>query len=68
MRVVETATGGAPLGESEEVEVTVARFVTAGLSQTAAQPGLEAKGSAAPAAALADDPDVLTARSTTRRS
>jgi len=66
MGVVESAARCAPFGEAEEVEVTVAWLVPAGLSQTTAQRGLEAKGSTAPV--LAAEVGALTARSTTRRS
>lgn len=66
MGVVEAAARGAPLGEAEEIEVTVAWLIPAGLSQTTAQRGLEAKGSAPPV--LAAEVGALTARSTTRRS
>ena len=51
--VIEAAARGAALGEAEEIEVTVARFVCAGLSEPAAQPGVEAKGSTAPIAGVA---------------
>jgi len=68
VRVIEAAARGAALGEAEEIEVTVARFVCAGLSEPAAQPGVEAKGSTAPVARAAVVFGPLTARSVTRRS
>jgi len=68
MGVVQATACGAALGEAEEIEVTVARLVRAGLSEPAAQPGVEAKGSAAPVAGAVVVFGPLTARSVTRRS
>lgn len=68
MGVVETTARGVPFSETEEIEVTVARSVRAGLSETAAQPGVEAKGSATPIAGFVIAPVPVTARSVTRRS
>lgn len=68
MGVVETTACGAALGEAEEIEVTVAWCVRAGLSETAAQPGVEAKGSATPIAGFVIAAEAVTARSVTRRS
>lgn len=68
MGVIEAAARGAALGEAEEIEVTVARFVCAGLSEPAAQPGVDGKGSTAPVARAAVVFGPLTARSVTRRS
>ena len=68
MGVVETTACGAALGEAEEIEVTVAWCVRAGLSETTAQPGVEAKGSATPIVGFVAAGDAVTARSVTRRS
>jgi len=68
MGVVEPTACGAALGEAEEIEVTVAWGVRAGLSETAAQPGVEAKGSETPVAGFVAAAGAVTARSVTRRS